>query len=195
MPGVVLIQGDKLLSCNAGSAEAPKLHRLPGLTKSHTARGIVGEQALLSALKSRLPMATSFLDLPPLRHPPLLVLAFALGQVAGHDTTSFMMASAIYFLAANPEARRKLIAEVDAFGRAPPSHEDLERFPFVEVRRLWVGGDNALYAVVCGGMDTCTTVSRQHQHAPQPHNSHPRTFLPTPRRPCKRRCASTLLAG
>ena len=62
--------------------------------------------------------------------------SFHRGQVAGHDTTSFMMASAIYYLAATPEAKEKLVAEVDAFGRAPPCHEDLERFPYVEVRRM-----------------------------------------------------------
>ncbi|GBF94618.1 thromboxane-A synthase [Raphidocelis subcapitata] len=52
--------------------------------------------------------------------------------VAGHDTTSFMMASAIYYLATNGAARARLVAEVDAFGGAAPGHGDLERFPYVE---------------------------------------------------------------
>jgi hypothetical protein len=65
-------------------------------------------------------------------------------QVAGHDTTSFMMASALYFLAANPEAKARLVAEVDSFGRQPPEHDDLEQFPYVEVtstlfQRGWGG--------------------------------------------------------
>ncbi|KAI8468880.1 MAG: cytochrome P450 [Monoraphidium minutum] len=54
-------------------------------------------------------------------------------MVAGHDTTSFMMASALHFLAADPRAKSALVAEVDAFGRGRPvAHGDLERFPYVE---------------------------------------------------------------
>lgn len=55
-------------------------------------------------------------------------------MVAGHDTTSFMMTNAVYYLATHPEARAKVVAEVDRFGREKlPSHEDLDKFPYVEV--------------------------------------------------------------
>jgi cytochrome P450 len=54
--------------------------------------------------------------------------------VAGHDTTSFMLASALYYVATNEGARAKMVAEVDAFGRGRDlRHEDLESFPYVEV--------------------------------------------------------------
>ncbi|KIZ05238.1 hypothetical protein MNEG_2718 [Monoraphidium neglectum] len=67
----------------------------------------------------------------PLRAHQIVAQANSI-MVAGHDTTSFMMASALYFLAANPEAKARLVAEVDSFGRQPPEHDDLEQFPYVE---------------------------------------------------------------
>lgn len=42
----------------------------------------------------------------------------------------------------NPDARSKLVAEVDAFGRDRElHHEDLEKFPYVEVCARWVCAD------------------------------------------------------
>jgi cytochrome P450 len=56
-------------------------------------------------------------------------------MVAGHDTTSFMLASTLYYLATHPAAKARLVAEVDAFGPGRPvEHGDLEKFPYVEVR-------------------------------------------------------------
>ncbi|KAJ3555497.1 hypothetical protein NM688_g2547 [Phlebia brevispora] len=52
--------------------------------------------------------------------------------VAGHETTSGMMSFALFFLAKNPEAMRKLREEIDAMiGRRPMEVKDLNNLPYL----------------------------------------------------------------
>ena len=52
----------------------------------------------------------------------------------GHDTTSMLLTSALYFLSRHPAALAKVVAEVDRFGRKKQvTSEDLEAFPYIEV--------------------------------------------------------------
>lgn len=80
-----------------------------------------------------------------------------------------MLASAIHYLTTHPAARARLVAEVDAFGGEAPGHEDLARFPYVEVGRdgVWKGGETPLplswgtaRAPDCGGLVSCLDCAR-----------------------------------
>jgi cytochrome P450 len=54
--------------------------------------------------------------------------------VGGHDTTSFTMTCALFFLSVHPEAQAKLLAEVDAFGRDRKlTPADVPAFPYLDV--------------------------------------------------------------
>jgi hypothetical protein len=54
--------------------------------------------------------------------------------VAGHDTTAFMLTSALYHLSRNPDAKAKLLREIDCFGQNKRvAFEDLEKFTYAEV--------------------------------------------------------------
>eukprot|EP00878_Enallax_costatus_P020682 GHUV01021871.1.p1 GENE.GHUV01021871.1~~GHUV01021871.1.p1 ORF type:complete len:448 (+),score=109.54 GHUV01021871.1:312-1655(+) len=53
--------------------------------------------------------------------------------VAGHDTTSFMLTSTLYYVAKHPEVKAKVFAEIERFGRARKvTHEDMDKFPYLE---------------------------------------------------------------
>jgi len=81
--------------------------------------------------------------------------------VAGHDTTSAASAWLFYALSQNPEAERRAIAEVDALGGKPLTHDDLPRLKYVEMvvkesmrmfpASAFLFGREALEAVELGG--------------------------------------------
>ncbi|WIA07921.1 hypothetical protein OEZ85_007399 [Tetradesmus obliquus] len=53
--------------------------------------------------------------------------------VAGHDTTSFMLTSTLYWVARSPEVKAKVFAEIERFGRRRPvTHDDMDKFPYLE---------------------------------------------------------------
>eukprot|EP00882_Tetradesmus_deserticola_P021759 GHRQ01023556.1.p1 GENE.GHRQ01023556.1~~GHRQ01023556.1.p1 ORF type:complete len:316 (+),score=147.96 GHRQ01023556.1:1689-2636(+) len=55
--------------------------------------------------------------------------------VAGHDTTSFMLTSTLYWVATSPEVKAKVFAEIERFGRQRQvTHDDMDKFPYLEVR-------------------------------------------------------------
>eukprot|EP00878_Enallax_costatus_P045344 GHUV01054524.1.p1 GENE.GHUV01054524.1~~GHUV01054524.1.p1 ORF type:complete len:114 (-),score=13.09 GHUV01054524.1:53-394(-) len=57
--------------------------------------------------------------------------------VAGHDTTSFMLTSTLYYVAKHPEVKAKVFAEIERFGRARKvTHEDMDKFPYLEASIL-----------------------------------------------------------
>jgi cytochrome P450 len=57
--------------------------------------------------------------------------------VAGHDTTSFMITSALYHLSTNPGPKARMLQEIDTFGRDKEIlFDDLEKFPYVEVSKV-----------------------------------------------------------
>jgi cytochrome P450 len=76
----------------------------------------------------------------------ILLLLPCLGQansilVAGHDTTSFMLTSTLYWVARSPQVKAKVWDEIEAFGRSRPvTHADMDSFPYLEVRLLLVAG-------------------------------------------------------
>lgn len=52
---------------------------------------------------------------------------------AGYETTSTALSYTLYALARNPEVYRKLLEEVDTFGRDKvPSFDDLSQFKWIE---------------------------------------------------------------
>ena len=55
--------------------------------------------------------------------------------LAGYETTANALAFTIYLLSSNPAKRDKLLAEVDAFGRARvPALRDLDKCASVQAR-------------------------------------------------------------
>eukprot|EP00882_Tetradesmus_deserticola_P030263 GHRQ01033963.1.p2 GENE.GHRQ01033963.1~~GHRQ01033963.1.p2 ORF type:complete len:489 (+),score=180.62 GHRQ01033963.1:1689-3155(+) len=53
--------------------------------------------------------------------------------VAGHDTTSFMLTSTLYWVATSPEVKAKVFAEIERFGRQRQvTHDDMDKFPYLE---------------------------------------------------------------
>lgn len=53
--------------------------------------------------------------------------------VAGHDTTSFMLTSTLYYVAMHPGVKAKVFAEIERFGRARKvTYEDMDKFPYLE---------------------------------------------------------------
>ncbi|MEW5298017.1 MAG: hypothetical protein WDW36_001181 [Sanguina aurantia] len=53
--------------------------------------------------------------------------------LAGYETTANTLAFTIYLLAVNPEVEKRLVAEVDAFGRANAiTTADLDKFPYTD---------------------------------------------------------------
>jgi len=54
--------------------------------------------------------------------------------VAGHDTTSFMLTSTLYYVSKHAEVKAKVFAEIDRFGRnRQVTFEDMDKFPYVDV--------------------------------------------------------------
>eukprot|EP00873_Tetraselmis_striata_P046538 jgi/Tetstr1/466802/TSEL_011272.t1 len=53
-------------------------------------------------------------------------------MLAGYETTANTLAFSLYNLAAHPEAMKRAMAEVDAFGSNIPEFKDLSLFPFIE---------------------------------------------------------------
>lgn len=53
--------------------------------------------------------------------------------LTGSETTSTTLSFALYLISCHPEVERKLLEEIDAFGRdRKPTYDDLDRFPYVE---------------------------------------------------------------
>eukprot|EP00879_Flechtneria_rotunda_P026692 GHRR01028507.1.p1 GENE.GHRR01028507.1~~GHRR01028507.1.p1 ORF type:complete len:100 (-),score=18.07 GHRR01028507.1:247-546(-) len=54
--------------------------------------------------------------------------------VAGHDTTSFMLTSTLYYVSKHPEVKAKVFAEIDRFGRDEKiTSQDMDKFPYLDV--------------------------------------------------------------
>jgi cytochrome P450 len=55
--------------------------------------------------------------------------------VAGHDTTSFMLTSTLYWVARSPQVKARVFEEIECFGRSRQvTHDDMDKFPYLEVR-------------------------------------------------------------
>jgi hypothetical protein len=80
--------------------------------------------------------------------------------VAGHDTTSFMLTSTLYWVSRTPEVKARVFQEIEAFGRdRPVTHDDMDKFPYLEVRTAarcagggWLHGLQQLQCSCAGHM-------------------------------------------
>eukprot|EP00775_Hariotina_reticulata_P005689 gene5689-5927_t len=105
--------------------------------------------------------------------------------VAGHDTTSFMLTSTLYYVSKHAEVKAKVFAEIDRFGRnRQVTFEDMDKFPYLDVS--WMTTRTPLEDIVINGVyfPKGSTVyidfygiQRDPQHWPEPDVFKPERFL------------------